>query len=74
VNQRRSSILAFTLVYWFCALFLGGLITIIHGGCFADQQCVTEKQRLSIAIVAIAAVIYVILLVRRLRNSGGRAD
>jgi hypothetical protein len=74
VNGRRTSILTFTLVYWFCALMFGGLITTMFGDCFSDQRCVTEKQWLSIAILGIAAVIYAALLARRLRNSRGRVD
>ena len=74
MKARRTSILVFSLVYWFCALMLGGLITTLFGDCFADQRCVTQKQWLSIAILGIAAVIYAILLAWRLRNSRGRAE
>ena len=68
--SRRRSILTFSLVYWFCALTIAGLITTMFGDCFADQRCVTQKQWLSIALLGIAAVIYGIVLSRRSRNRG----
>ena len=74
MSARRTSIVVFSLIYWFFALTLGGLIATMFGDCFADQRCVTQKQWLSIAILGIGAVIYAILLARRLKRSRGRAE
>ncbi|HET7315868.1 MAG TPA: hypothetical protein VFI88_00400 [Sphingomicrobium sp.] len=55
--------IAFTVGFWFCVLFVGGFVAVIHGDCFADQQCIKEKQWISIATLAIGAVAYIVLLV-----------
>ena len=55
--------IGFTVGFWFCVLFVGGLVAVIHGDCFADQQCIKEKQWISIATLAIGAVAYIVLLV-----------
>jgi len=42
---------------------VGGFVALIHGDCFADQQCIKEKQWISIATLAIGTVAYIALLV-----------
>jgi hypothetical protein len=53
----------FTIAFWLCVIFIGGLVAVIHGDCFADQQCIEEKQWISIGTLAIGAFTYVALLV-----------
>jgi hypothetical protein len=38
-------------------------VALIHGDCFADQQCIKEKQWISKATLAIGTVAYIALLV-----------
>ena len=54
--------IGFTFGFWFCVLMAGGFVALIHGDCFADQQCINEKQWISIATLAIGAVAYFVLL------------
>jgi hypothetical protein len=55
--------IGFTVGFWFCVLMVGGFVALIHGDCFADQQCIKEKQWISIATLAIGTVAYIALLV-----------
>jgi hypothetical protein len=55
--------IAFTVGFWLCVVFFGGLVAVIHGDCFADQECIKEKQWISIGMLAIGAVAYIVLLV-----------
>ena len=55
--------IGFSVGFWLCVLFLGGLIAVFHGDCLADQQCIKEKQWISIATLAIGTVAYIALLV-----------
>jgi hypothetical protein len=56
-------VLGFTVGFWFCVLFIGGLVAVVHGDCFADQQCIDEKRWISIGTIAVGAIAYIVLLI-----------
>ncbi len=55
--------IGFTVGFIFLVAFLTGLVTVIHGDCFADQQCVEQKRWISIIGLSIGAVAHFVLLV-----------
>ena len=55
--------IGFTVGFFFLVAFMTGLVAVIHGDCFADQQCIEQKRWISIIGLSIGAVAYVVLLV-----------
>ena len=55
--------LGFTVGFFFLVIFMSGLVAVVHGDCFADQQCVEQKRWISIIGLSIGAVAYVALLI-----------
>jgi hypothetical protein len=52
-----------SLGYWIVALFVLGLITVLHGDCFADMACVAEKRMITKVGLAIGGVGFIAFIV-----------
>ena len=58
----------FSVVYWWAALSLLGLIGIAHGECFSDAPCESQKSTILWIGLGFAVAIYAWLLRARLRR------
>lgn len=61
-----------SIIYWYCALTLLGIIVTVRGDCALDQTsvdaCVAGARRLSFAGLVVAAIGYVFFIRRPARH------
>jgi len=55
--------LGFTVGFFFLVAFVTGVAAVIHGDCFADQQCVEQKRWITIIGFSVGVIAYIALLV-----------
>ena len=65
--RKRLGPVLFSVVYWWVALTLLGLIGVVHGECFNDAQCESQKSTILWIGAALAVAIYAWLLHKRVR-------
>ena len=73
-RNLKTRLIGVSAAYWLVALMLLGLITILHGDCAGAetvvQQCVAEKQRISVWGLILASILYCAVLYRAARRGG----
>ena len=69
--MRIFLIAAACIGYWIMALFVLGLIIVLHGDCFGDMACVAEKQtiaKVGLALIGVGFLGFIVWLFRDQRR------